>query len=154
MTHTTDSSLSLFCEIKFCVKVTHRSLLCKVHRWPPMCPFFSSLAHAHWAHMHNFLSVRPSGFVEATLCTTSMAKSFIVHHLPGLCTTDLLCAPGCTQETYFLSPPVHFAWWAHMRRFLSVRLSGLDQKSDWIIIHISESIKARTLKLCHIIEHC
>ncbi len=58
----------------------------------------------------------------------------------------------------FLSPPVHFARWTHMRRFLSVRLSvclsGLDQKSDWIIIHISESIRAKTLKLCHIIEHC
>ena len=25
-------------------------------------------------------------------------------------------------ESFFLSPPVHFARWAHMRRFLSVRL--------------------------------
>ncbi len=29
----------------------------------------------------------------------------------------------------FLSPPVYFAQWAHMRRFLTVPLSGLDQKS-------------------------
>ncbi len=46
----------------------------------------------------------------------------------------------------FLSPPVHFAQWAHMRRFLSVCPYGLDQKSDWIIIHISGCITARTLK--------
>ncbi len=30
----------------------------------------------------------------------------------------------------FLSPPVQIARWAHMHHFLSVRLSGLDQKSD------------------------
>ncbi len=44
---------------------------------------------------------------------------------------------GALQPRFF-SPPVHFAWWAHMRRFLSVCpsvcLSGLDQK-DWTIIH-------------------
>ena len=51
-----------------------------------------------------------------------------------------------------LSPPVPFARWAHMRHFLSVRLYGLDQKSDWIIIHISESITGRTLKLHHMIK--
>ncbi len=28
----------------------------------------------------------------------------------------------------YLSPPVHFAWWAHMRCFLSVCQYGLDQK--------------------------
>ncbi len=39
----------------------------------------------------------------------------------------------------FLSPPVHSARWAHMRHFMSVLPYGLDQKSDWIIIHISES---------------
>ena len=43
-----------------------------------------------------------------------------------------------------------FARWAHMRHFLSVHLYGLDRKSDWIIIHISESITGRTLKLHHI----
>ncbi len=30
----------------------------------------------------------------------------------------------------FLGPPVQFAWWAHTRRFLSVRPAGLDQKSE------------------------
>ena len=41
---------------------------------------------------------------------------------------------GHPRHFSFLSPPVQFAQWAHMHRFLSVRLSvcpsGLDQKSD------------------------
>ncbi len=52
----------------------------------------------------------------------------------------------------FLSPPVHFARWAHMHHFAFVRLSGLDQKSDWKKIHNSKSIAAGNLKLHHIIE--
>ena len=36
---------------------------------------------------------------------------------------------------WFLSPPVHIAWWAHMHSFLSVRLSVTLLK-----IHISGSI--------------
>ncbi len=44
---------------------------------------------------------------------------------------------------------MQFARWAHMRHFLSVCPSGLDQNSDWIIIHISASIIARSLKLYH-----
>ncbi len=47
-----------------------------------------------------------------------------------------------------LSPPVHFARWAHMRRFLSVCLSV-----NLIKIHISESIIGRSLKLYHSIKH-
>ncbi len=45
----------------------------------------------------------------------------------------------CQRQVAFLSPPVHFAQWAHMRRFLSVCQYGLGQKSDWTIIHISKS---------------
>ncbi len=30
----------------------------------------------------------------------------------------------------------------------------MDQNSDWIIFHISESIEGRTGKLFDIIEHC
>ncbi len=39
-----------------------------------------------------------------------------------------------TSVFILLSPPVHFARWAHMRHFLSVCPYGLDQKSDLIII--------------------
>ncbi len=50
--------------------------------------------------------------------------------------TPLLCFIPylCWSLDHFLSPPVHFAWWAHMRHFLSICLSVcpsvLDQKSD------------------------
>ena len=30
-----------------------------------------------------------SGFVEPTLCTTSMVQNYVVHHQPALCTTNL-----------------------------------------------------------------
>ncbi len=43
----------------------------------------------------------------------------------------------------FLSPPVQIARWAHIHRFLSVRLSV----RHWIIIHISESNRVRNLTL-------
>ena len=33
-----------------------------------------------------------SGFVRATLCTTSMVQNYIVHRQPALCTGDLHCA--------------------------------------------------------------
>ena len=42
-----------------------------------------------------------SAFVEPTLCTTSTVQSYVVHHRPALCTTDLLCAACCTRVTYF-----------------------------------------------------
>ncbi len=46
---------------------------------------------------------------------------------------DLTCSDVLTKQT-LLSPPVQFARWAHMHRFLSVcpsvRPSGPDQKSD------------------------
>ncbi len=35
-----------------------------------------------------------SGFVRATLCTTSWVEDNAVHHWPALCTTDLHCAHG------------------------------------------------------------
>ncbi len=83
-----------------------------------------------------------------------------MHHCIGTmrccqarCVCSFVLIRWCTQ---FLSPPVQFARWAHMRHFLSVvfylstcrLLSGLDQKS-WKIIHISESIVVRRLKLHH-----
>ncbi len=57
-----------------------------------------------------------------------------------------------TNVTCFLSKPVHIARWAHMHRFLSIRLSVCH----WIIlvIHISKSIIALNLKLCHSIKPC
>ena len=45
---------------------------------------------------------------------------------------------------WFLSPPMHCAWWAHMHRFLSV-WPWLDQ-NYWKIIHISKSIALRVMK--------
>ncbi len=43
-------------------------------------------------------------------------------------TTSGLTVSKVKFNSVFLSPPVHFAQWAHMRRFLSVRLSVCP---DW-----------------------
>ena len=48
------------------------------------------------------------GFVEPMLCTTSTVQSYVVHHRPVLCTTDLYCAPWCTRGTYTLV--VHYIY--------------------------------------------
>ena len=99
------------------------------------------------------------------LCTTATVQNYVVHHRPALCTmcTDLRSALWCTgrpnllrssshpKQFSFLSPPVHFARWAHMCHFLSVRPDWT--KNHWIIIHISKSIMVRNLKLHHIVIH-
>ncbi len=54
----------------------------------------------------------------------------------------ILFSDQTTQLKYFLSPPVHTAWWAHMHRFLSVCPSvrlRLD-KNSWTIIHHTDRI--------------
>ncbi len=75
----------------------------------------------------------------STTLQPTVFHSFSFINLQTALIIDTACPAVWNVE--FLSPPVHFAWWAHMRRFLSVRLSGLDQKSDLKIIHISESIE-------------
>ncbi len=47
-----------------------------------------------------WLSVCLFGFVIPTLCTTSWAQDYLVHHRPALCTTNLRCVPWCTRRAY------------------------------------------------------
>ena len=68
-----------------------------------------------------------------------------IHKRAHWCIADLKILLRARTGGLLLSPPVHFARWAHMRHFLSVCLAGLDQNSDWTIIHISESIAVRTI---------
>ena len=74
----------------------------------------------------------------------SVGKNFffpenILHSTSSWLNTQELYSIFSCRTVTFLSPPVHFARYAHMRRFLSVcRLPGLDQKY-WIIIHISKT---------------
>ena len=64
-----------------------------------------------------------SGFVRATLCTTSRVQDYVVLHRPALCTTKLRCTLWCTRtmlETTDLhcTPPIcvvrHGAQGGHM----------------------------------------
>ncbi len=58
--------------------------------------------------------------------------------------TDTLFEPTCAFCTVGSYAPLSVR--------PSVRPYGLDQKSDWTIIHISESIRVRGLKFYHNIE--
>ena len=60
-------------------------------------------------------------------CNTSLLANFLFLNLdwPNLVEIFFRSIPLCF---WFLSPPVHFARWAHMRCCQSVRLCGLDQK--------------------------
>ncbi len=62
-----------------------------LHIYKPTC------ANTQWAHIHCFLSVCPSWFVEPTLCTTLLIQGYVVHHCwyrATLCIIDLRCAPS------------------------------------------------------------
>ncbi len=83
------------------------------------------------------ISAKPGCTVYHTL---KCSKILRVSNLPLFC------------PIHFLSPPVHIARWAHMHRFLSVCLSVRLSVCHWIIIHISKSIIAMNLKLCHSIK--
>ncbi len=51
-----------------------------------------SLKISQWGFGIAFcLSALAEGFMEAILCTASMEQSYIVHHRPVLCTTNLHC---------------------------------------------------------------
>ncbi len=76
------------------------SLVVRAYTWV----FFKST----YMQMHDVLicivsclSVRLSGYVGPTLCTTSLVQSYVVHHWPALCTTELCCASWRTREGYF-----------------------------------------------------
>ncbi len=60
-----------------------------------------------------------TGFVRATLCTTSMVHDYGVHHWPALCTTDLHCAPLTYQP---------WPWWCTIQCCQSSCLSVLWPK--------------------------
>ncbi len=66
-----------------------------VHQ-PGTCILLSSINWV-WGTPFTFRLMSLSGFVRATLCTTSTVQDYVVHHWPALCTTYLCCAPWCTR---------------------------------------------------------
>ncbi len=104
------------------------------------------------------------GSWQYTLSSITYRESSILAHYSQVSFMCLQCAPISCYLLHFALPSHYhgrhtfFSFWAHLCILhsglicvtfrLSVRPSvcpyGLDQKSDWIIIHISESITSRT----------
>ncbi len=74
----------------------------------------------------------------STVCNTFVVeRTTALYQIVAAGKPPIWPSPPCLPD--FLSPPVQFARWAPMRRFLSVCPSVFVKNSDWIIIHISTS---------------
>ena len=113
-----------------------------------------------------FQSVRQGFVTEIPGDVWQNSKVFPTHRICFLHIVYRLEGPGnflVFLLVLLMCPDIHHAFFeptcacctVGSHASLSVfSLSGLDKKSDQKIIHVSESIRARTVKRFHIIEHC